>query len=83
MDAWIDFNRNGEWEHPEEYLDLNPPGPLPDGTHMLELIEIPPGAEPQTGDTFARFRLSTLGGLTPEGRAEDGEVEDYPVTFTP
>ena len=37
---------------------------------------VPAGAV-VTGQTFARFRLSTTGGLTPEGLAVDGEVEDY------
>ena len=30
-----------------------------------------------TGDTFARFRFSRDGGLSPRGMANDGEVEDY------
>ncbi len=39
------------------------------------------------GPTYARFRLSTAGGLAPSGFAADGEVEDYQVeiraqTFT-
>src|SRR5262249_795997 len=35
------------------------------------------------GSTFARFRLSTAGGLGPRGAAADGEVEDYKITFAP
>ena len=31
------------------------------------------------GDTYARFRLSSTGALTPTGPANDGEVEDYKV----
>jgi 6-phosphogluconolactonase (cycloisomerase 2 family) len=31
------------------------------------------------GPTFARFRLSSTGGLSPTGLASDGEVEDYLV----
>ena len=34
-----------------------------------------------SGDTYARFRLSTAGGLAPTGLAADGEVEDYRVTI--
>src|SRR5207247_896664 len=34
------------------------------------------------GSTFARFRLSTAGGLSPTGVATDGEVEDYNVSLT-
>ena len=32
------------------------------------------------GTTFARFRVSTAGGLGPTGDAADGEVEDYAVS---
>ena len=38
-------------------------------------------ADSIVGGTFARFRLSTVGGLTPRGQANDGEVEDYAVTL--
>ena len=31
----------------------------------------------ETTPTYARFRLSSLGGLSPAGPAADGEVEDY------
>jgi len=40
-------------------------------------FQIPPLAEVQLGSTFARFRLSSTGGLSPGGVAQDGEVEDY------
>jgi hypothetical protein len=33
------------------------------------------------GLTYARFRLSTAGGLNPLGAAADGEVEDYQVNI--
>ena len=33
------------------------------------------------GTTYARFRLSTVGGLGVGGAADDGEVEDYQVTI--
>jgi hypothetical protein len=35
------------------------------------------------GDTYARFRLSTQGGLGPNGAAADGEVEDYRIKILP
>ena len=40
---------------------------------------MPAGAT--VGVTYARFRLSTAGGLQPFGFAPDGEVEDYRVTI--
>ena len=42
---------------------------------------IPAGAS--VGDTFARFRVSTAGGLAPTGMANDGEVEDQRVPIVP
>lgn len=38
-------------------------------------------ADAVAGDTFARFRISSAGGLGPRGAAADGEVEDYAVTI--
>src|SRR5205085_85588 len=35
------------------------------------------------GTSFARFRLSTVGGLKTTGVATDGEVEDYAVLISP
>ena len=47
------------------------------GTQMVN-VAVPAGAV--AGPTFARFRLSSAGGLAPQGLAADGEVEDYTVT---
>jgi hypothetical protein len=47
-------------------------------------IAVPAAAEVTTSTTtFARFRLSTAGGLAPTGLAADGEVENYAVTLSP
>src|SRR6185295_3009446 len=35
----------------------------------------------QQGVSYARFRLSSAGGLGPTGRAQDGEVEDYAIVL--
>ena len=37
----------------------------------------------EDGATYARFRLSTSGGLGIRGLADEGEVEDYQVTINP
>lgn len=42
-------------------------------------FDIPNSALP--GPTFARFRFSSTGGLSPTGLASDGEVEDYLVSI--
>jgi hypothetical protein len=77
LDAWIDFNGNGAFDHPGEHLwgGSLPLAPGPGNTPPPFLV--PPGAVP--GPTYARFRLSALGVLLPTGLAPDGEVEDYGV----
>ena len=72
LNAWIDFNQNGVWDHPGEqiFADL----PLAPGINNL-VTHFPLGIP--TGNTYARFRFSSSGGLSPAGAAPDGEVEDY------
>jgi len=74
LDAWVDFNTNGTW------LDA--------GEQVLTSVVLVPGtnnfcfavpASTVPGTTFARFRLSSGGNLSPTGQASDGEVEDYCV----
>ena len=78
LDAWMDFNGNGVFDDPDERIaDSQPVAP---GSNSLTLF-VPADAE--LGDTFARFRLSTAGGLDPTGAATDGEVEDYPISIIP
>ena len=76
LDAWIDFNRDGDWLDPGEPTFTNYDLGLGNGERVLPFT-IPLGAS--IGDTFARFRVSTAGGLAPAGLANDGEVEDQRV----
>src|SRR5690606_23187899 len=71
-------NGDGNWGGPHE--------------QVLRSIEVMPGdnvltfptpAEAAPGTTFARFRLSSAGGLNVIGEAPDGEVEDYAVVIAP
>jgi len=75
VDAWIDFDRNGVWEDPEQILDSV------DISNPLQTLNfaLPAGVVP--GDTFARVRLSSDGNLDPTGPAADGEVEDYRISI--
>ena len=75
LDAWIDFNQDGDWD------DF--------GEQIFQSVDVSAGPNPLSftvpqraaiGDTAARFRLSSDGGLNPTGAAADGEVEDYMVT---
>ena len=74
LNTWIDFNQNGSWAELNEHIFidvvLNP------GNNNL-IFTVPAGAA--NGNTYARFRFSTAGGLPYYGLAPDGEVEDYQI----
>ena len=76
LDAWIDFNGDGTWSGAEEQVFRNVA--VVEGDNAL-YFTIPSGAKP--GVTYARFRLSTAGGLGVHGAAPDGEVEDHELTL--
>ncbi len=76
LDAWIDFNGNGDWSDPGEQIATNVV--VTAGSNTLS-YNVPAGAS--VGSTAARFRISTAGGLAPTGAAPDGEVEDYIVSL--
>ncbi|MCX6029514.1 MAG: carboxypeptidase regulatory-like domain-containing protein, partial [Chloroflexi bacterium] len=78
LDAWIDWNADGDWNDAGEQIlaSANLLGGL-----AVANINVP--ATAKLGVTFARFRLSTAGGLAPTGFAPDGEVEDYMINVVP
>jgi len=78
LDAWIDFDGNGVFDHPGEHLFAGTSQALTPGVNFPLSFQVP--SEATVGTTYARFRLSTLGSLSPAGLATDGEVEDYVVT---
>ena len=78
LDAWIDYNANGIWGDPGEQL-LGGTIALGAGVNVIN-ITVPAGTVPVLS-TFARFRYSSSGGLSPTGAASDGEVEDYKVSI--
>jgi len=70
VDAWIDFNRDGTWQHPQERIvSLF----LLDGFNQVDYA-VPDDAVP--GATYVRVRINSKGPLPPYGPADDGEVED-------
>jgi Tol biopolymer transport system component len=73
LDAWIDFNQDGDWNDSGEQILAS--ASVTTGRNLIGFT-IPAGSK--TGMTYARFRLSSLGGLGVTGLAEDGEVEDHP-----
>ena len=76
LDGWIDFNADGDFTDFGEQIATSVS--VSAGNNPLAFV-IPAGAV--TGSTFARFRISTAGGLTPTGTAADGEVEDYSIVL--
>lgn len=79
LDAWIDLNGDGDWSDQGEQIFTNTL--LASGLNSKSFSVM--NAEVLPGDTFARFRLSSVGGLGSTGPAADGEVEDYQVTIKP
>jgi len=78
LDAWVDWNDDGDWADAGEKV-FDSVG-LAAGENTLT-IAVPTDAA-LTDQTFARFRLSSTGGLSYTGVAADGEVEDYAVSVT-
>jgi hypothetical protein len=78
LDAWIDFNADGSWGGPGEHI-FNAVR-VNNGDNAL-LFDVPSWAT--SGDTYARFRLSTAGDLGMGGAAPSGEVEDYLLAINP
>ena len=73
LDAWIDFNGDGDWDELDDYIAGVVP--LDPGENRIS-FDVPEGA--RLGRTYARFRLSSTGVFW-TGPAIDGEVEDYAV----
>ncbi len=78
LDAWVDWTQNQRWAGgvADLFDRVADSLPLLAGTNVIALT-VP--ATATVGTTFARFRVSTAGGLAPTGPALDGEVEDYPI----
>ena len=74
LDAWVDFNHDGDWVDSGEQIFVNEP--LDVGPNALTFI-VP--ADAVVSPTYARFRFSSAGGLEPTGFSRAGEVEDYRV----
>ena len=75
LDAWIDWDRSGTFDPGDRIFAsvVVVPGP-----NTLS-VTVPCNAS--AGLSYARFRLSSAGGLGPAGDAPDGEVEDYAVVI--
>jgi hypothetical protein len=74
IDAWIDFNRDGDWADAGEQIFKNKA--VTAGANNLNFTV---SCNAMEGRTFARFRYSSTGYLSYVDSAPDGEVEDYAV----
>jgi hypothetical protein len=75
LDAWIDFDGDGDWDDAHDQIFASET--LTSGVNVLNFNV--PHTSGQQLTTYARFRLSSTGGLTPYGHVNDGEVEDHKV----
>lgn len=82
LHAWIDFNNNGVFDV-GEHTSISIPAGLTNAHPATDLEwQATPGLADVALHTrlYARFRLTTDAGITastPNGMADDGEVEDY------
>lgn len=80
LDLWVDFDNSGTFE-PEEHLNAGTSYDLVAGANLFDFA-IAAGRATAGVDTGVRARFSSTGGLSPTGRASDGEVEDQVVQFS-
>ncbi|HMB92693.1 MAG TPA: GEVED domain-containing protein [Rhodothermales bacterium] len=74
LDAWIDWNRDGDWDDEGEQIFASLDIDVSMEEEDAPSIPIPDDAA--LGFTYARFRFSQRGGYGPTGVAPVGEVED-------
>ena len=80
VSGWIDWNKDGDWnDEGEKVIDDVAVTTSTSNTNFANFnIQVP--CDAVSGDTYARFRISSNEGLQPTGPATNGEVEDYKVT---
>ena len=78
LDAWMDFNLNGNWTDAGEHIFNNVP--LTSGANGLS-FSIPASAA--SGQSYLRFRFRDYSGaISYKGILQNGEVEDYIMQIT-
>ena len=78
INAWIDFNGDGDWDDAGEQIATNLAST---GGNETITVDVPDSVT--ISKTYARFRFSTEQNLDSTGAALDGEVEDYLVYLVP
>jgi len=74
LSAWMDFNGDGDWGDEGEKMISDQELEIGDNRISFDLP-----ATAMQGSAYVRFRFSSVKGLSFEGSAPDGEVEDYCV----
>lgn len=82
--GWVDVDGNGRFDDYELATAVVPAG-TDNGKFKLAWPDLTGVSTDFTGDTYARFRISTdaLGASDATGTASDGEVEDYTLVVQP
>jgi len=79
LDAWIDYNIDGDWADAGENIFST--APLSAGPNTLTFT-VPPTAG--NGQSYSRFRFRTANiPISYNGLVNDGEVEDYAIYLEP
>jgi uncharacterized repeat protein (TIGR01451 family) len=79
LQAWIDFNGNNNFADAGEQIASNIQDIDGDG---LITLSVPIPATATSAQTYARFRWSSTASLSTTALANDGEVEDYAISFS-
>lgn len=80
LNMWVDWNRDGDWDDPDEQMfDDEPIKSGPDFTTLTFTVP----SDASLGWSYVRFRYSTITGLEVRGAAINGEVEDYLIAIDP
>lgn len=77
VNAWFDWNGNGQFDESTEHVITG--SFLAKGQHNI-VISVPEDAV--AGQTWVRFRASSVATLLSYGGGGEGEVEDYQVTIS-
>ena len=73
LNAWVDYDGDGTWDGADEQIFTDQA--LTAGANVLTIAV--PATATVADLTYLRFRFDTAGGLSYDGLAMDGEVEDY------
>jgi uncharacterized repeat protein (TIGR01451 family) len=78
LNAWLDINQDGDWTDAGEQIAAD----VLVNANGDKVLNLSLPASAPAGQAVARFRLSTQSGLSFNGPASDGEVEDHLLTIS-